>query len=146
MANRETLQVVVAGEAGQGGLDQVLIVGEVGILLHRYRATFLDGIQIPIDEHRLGVFEVQAVAFELLCFFDYLVQYNDGISKFTGRDCADDWVAVDLVLELAHCDLVVRRKRGHDLLDFADNFVYRRNLVLELLRVRLDCGFIEGVH
>ena len=50
------------------------------------------------------------------------------------------------MLELAHCDLVVRRKRGHNLLDFDDNFVCRRNLVLELLRVRLDCGFIEGVH
>ena len=80
VAKREILQVVVAGEVRQGSLDHFLIVGEVGILLHRYRAAPLDGIQILIDEQRLGVFEVQAVALELLSFFDQLVQNNDGFS------------------------------------------------------------------
>ena len=80
VAKREILQVVVAGEVRQGSLDHFLIVGEVGILLHRHRATLLDGIQLLIDEQRPEAFEVQAVALEVLCFFDYLVQYNDGFS------------------------------------------------------------------
>ena len=49
LTDGKMLQVIVAGEVVQGGLDQVLQAREVGNLVCRHRVTPFKGIQLLLN-------------------------------------------------------------------------------------------------
>ena len=81
VTNREIAQVLVVGERGQGSLDHVFRVCEVGNLVRRHRLTLLEGIYVLFHDQSLGREEVEAVILEFLCFSRHLVQYHDALSE-----------------------------------------------------------------
>ena len=121
----------------------MLSSGPVGVFAHRHRAAEFEDVHLFSYEHCPGSFKVEALVLELLRLpSGHLVQHHDGFGKFAAsRERAGNCVAVDLVLELAHRNLVTRWKHSHDILDFVDSCFGRRQFVLGLLSVCKDYRF-----
>ena len=75
----------VAGERGQGGLDQGLGARKGGNLVRRHRVAVLKGVQLLLCEHCLSLIEVQAVVLKLLWFSAFLAHQQDAISELAVR-------------------------------------------------------------
>ena len=56
--NAEACKILIIRESGKGGLDQLLSVGEIGILEGRHRITRFEDIDLLHHEHRLCASEV----------------------------------------------------------------------------------------
>ena len=73
------------GDRGQGGPDQLLGAGKVGILVCLNWTPEFESIQLLPHDQCLGLLEVKALVLKFLCFSRPSVEKNDSVRKYAFR-------------------------------------------------------------